>query len=48
MLYVSNAGKSLSKEASFFNQIALFSAGGLTMSMALIFVGGLTILYPWF
>ena len=49
MLHLSNAGKSLSsKEAGFFNQIALFSASGLTMSMAFIFVGGLRILYPWF
>ena len=48
MLYASNAGKSLSsKEAGFFNQIVLFSASGLAMSMAFVFVGGLQILYPW-
>lgn len=37
-----------STEFGIFNQIALFSAGGLAMSMASIFVGGVRILYPWF
>jgi hypothetical protein len=36
-----------SMEAGLFQQIALFSASGLAMSMALVFVGGLQILYPW-
>ncbi len=46
---MSNAGKSHSSiEAGLFNQIALFSASGLTISMAFIFVGGVRILYPWF
>ncbi len=38
----SNATKGL------FNQIVLFSASGLAMSMALIFVCDFRILYPWF
>jgi hypothetical protein len=33
-------------ERSLFNQIAMFSAAGLTTSMALVFVGGLRIVYP--
>lgn len=37
-----------SSEIGLFQHIALFSAGGLTMSMAFIFVGGLQIIYPWF
>jgi hypothetical protein len=36
-----------SREDGFLNQIALFSASGLTMSMAFVFVGGLQILYPF-
>lgn len=36
-----------SREAGLFNQIAMFSASGLTMTTALILVGGLQILYPW-
>jgi hypothetical protein len=35
-------------EVSLFNQIAMFSAGGVVMSMALVIVGGLRILHPWF
>jgi hypothetical protein len=35
-------------EVSLFNQIAMFSASGLVMSMAFIVVGGLRILHPWF
>lgn len=35
-----------SSEIGLFQQIVLFSAGGLAMSMALVFVGGLRILYP--
>jgi hypothetical protein len=42
-----NKGSS-SIEGGLFNQIALFSASGLAMSMAFIFVGDLRILYPWF
>ena len=49
MLNVLNASDSRSSiEAGLFNQIALFSASGLAMSMALVFVGGVRILYPWF
>jgi hypothetical protein len=49
MSNMSNAGKSLSSiEAGLFNQIALFSASGLAMSMAFVFVGGVRILHPWF
>jgi hypothetical protein len=44
----SNATKSLSTEAGFFHQIALFSASGLAISMAFIFVGDFQVLYPWF
>ena len=45
----SNATQGLSSiEGGHFNQIALFSASGLAMSMAFIFVGDLRILYPWF
>jgi hypothetical protein len=49
MLNVSNASNSRSSiEAGLFNQIALFSASGLAMSMAFVFGGGVRILYPWF
>jgi len=49
MSNVSNAGNRLSSaEAGLFNQIVLFSASGLAMSIAFIFVGDLRILYPWF
>ena len=48
MLMTSNRNNSSSIEAGLFNQIALFSASGLAMSMALIFVGDVRILYPWF
>jgi hypothetical protein len=34
-------------DRSLFNQIAMFSAAGLSTSMALVFVGGLRIVYPW-
>ena len=49
MLTTSNTGIRLSSiEAGLFNQIAMFSASGLVMSMALVFVGGVQTLYPWF
>jgi hypothetical protein len=49
MLNTSNARNgSASSEAGLFHQIALFSASGLAMSMAFVFVGGVRILYPWF
>ena len=49
MLNISNPGsRRPSMEAGLFNQIALFSASGLAMSMASVFVGGVRILYPWF
>ena len=35
-------------ESNLFNQIALFSATGLSMSLALVLVGGLRIVNPWF
>ena len=35
-------------EASLLNQIAMFSASGLVMSMAFVIVGGFRIMYPWF
>jgi hypothetical protein len=45
----SNANKGPpSIEGGLFSQIALFSASGLVMSMAFIFVGDVRILYPWF
>ena len=43
----SNANDGRSSEIGLFRQIAMFSAGGLAMSMALIFVGGVRVLYPW-
>jgi hypothetical protein len=48
MLVTSNARDSRSSEIGLFNQIAIFSISGLAMSMALVFVGGLRIVYPWF
>ena len=49
MRNMSIAGNGLSSmEAGLFQQIAMFSAGGLVMSMTLVVVGGLRILYPWF
>ena len=48
MLTTSNKKNSASIETGLFHQIALFSASGLAMSMAFIFVGGVRILYPWF
>jgi hypothetical protein len=49
MTYESIANKSRpSTEIGLFNQIALFSASGLGMSMAFVFVGGVRVLYPWF
>jgi hypothetical protein len=48
MLMTSNAGDSGALDSGLFNQIAMFSASGLAMSMALIAVGGLQFLYPWF
>jgi hypothetical protein len=47
MSSMSLANRFSSNEAGLFQQIALFSASGLAMSMALVFAGGLTILYPW-
>jgi hypothetical protein len=44
----SNASKSLATEAGLFHQIVLFSASGLAISMAFIFVGDFRIQYPWF
>ena len=35
-----------SVEGGLFKQIAMFSAAGLSMSLALVFVGGLRIVYP--
>ncbi len=46
MLVTSNKNNR-SSEIGLFQQIVLFSAGGLTMSTAFILVGGLQILYPW-
>ncbi|MGZ5872361.1 MAG: hypothetical protein ACXWKP_09650 [Bradyrhizobium sp.] len=37
-----------SGESGLFNQIAMFSIAGLSSSMAMAFVGGLQIVYPWF
>jgi len=49
MRTTSIAGNGFSSvEAGLFHQIAMFSAGGLVMSMTLVIVGGLRILYPWF
>jgi hypothetical protein len=48
MLMTSNAGNSRALDSGLFNQIAMFSASGLAMSTALIAVGGLQFLYPWF
>ena len=48
MLDTSNTGKShASSEAGLFKQIIMFSASGLAVSMAFIFVGDLQILAPW-
>jgi hypothetical protein len=44
----SNASKSLSTEAGLFHQIVMFSASGLSISMAFIFVGDFQVLSPWF
>jgi hypothetical protein len=35
-------------ESGLFNQIAMFSVAGLSTSMAMVFVGGLRVVYPWF
>ena len=48
MLTTSNKNDSTSTEIGLFQQIVLFSASGLAMSMALVFVGDVRILYPWF
>jgi hypothetical protein len=48
MLIASRKQTSRCSETGLFNQIALFSASGLTMSMAVILAGGMRILYPWF
>jgi hypothetical protein len=48
MRTTSTAGNGLSSmEAGLFHPIAMFSAGGLVMSMTLVIVGGLRILYPF-
>ena len=48
MRTTSIAGNRLSStEAGYFRQIAMFSVGGLVMSMTLVIVGGLRILYPF-
>lgn len=44
----SKTSNSRSSEVGLFNQIAMFSAGGLAISMALVLVDGFPILYPWF
>lgn len=36
-----------SVEGSLFNEIAMFSAAGLSMSLAMVFVGGIRIMSPW-
>ena len=36
------------KETGLFQQIAMFSASGFAMSMALVFIGDIQIVYPWF
>jgi hypothetical protein len=46
---MSNASKMRSNvEGSLFNQIAMFSVTGLSASMAMVIVGGLRVVYPWF
>ncbi len=35
-------------EGGLFNQIAMFSVAGLSTSMAMVIVGGLRVVYPWF
>ena len=35
-------------DGSLFNQIALFSVTGLSTSMAMVVMGGLRVVYPWF
>lgn len=47
MLMTSNAYNSRSSEVGIFNPIAIFSASGLVMSMALIVLCGVQIVYPW-
>jgi hypothetical protein len=37
-----------SREVGLFNQVAMFSASGLVVSMAFIVIGGFQIAYPWF
>jgi hypothetical protein len=46
---MSYAIKKLSNaEGSVFNQIAMFSAAGLSTTLAMIIVGGLQVVYPGF
>ncbi len=46
---MSDASKMLSSvERRLFNQIAMFSVTGLSTSMAMVVVGGLRVVYPWF
>jgi len=47
---MSNASKmfDLNMQGSLFHQIALFSVVGLSTSMAMVIVGGLRVVYPWF
>jgi hypothetical protein len=48
MLDTSIVGKSLSStESGLFKQIVMFSASGLAVSMAFVFMGDLQILAPW-
>ncbi len=44
-----NASRMLSgAERGVLNQIAMFSVTGLSTSMAMVFVGGLRVVFPWF
>ena len=49
MRTTSIAGNRLSStEAGYFRQIAMFSVGGLVMSMTLVIVGGFRVMNLWF
>jgi hypothetical protein len=46
---MSYASKILSSaEGRLFNQIAMFSIVGLSTSMAMVIMGGLRVVYPWY
>ena len=45
---IMSAARKMLSEGNLFNQVAMFSVAGLSTSMAMVIVGGLQVIHPWY